>query len=146
MTPRLMRLAACLALAAITLSPTTLAQQAQEFDGHTVHYNALSTSELTPEVAQAYGIRRSSNRALLNITVLAGTEPVAAAVTATARNLTGQNRDIEMRRIDEGGEAIYYIGEFRVNNMETFDFRIAVTPEGSSETLDVRFRRQFYTE
>lgn len=123
-----------------------LAQQAKEFGEYTVHYNALSTSQLTPQVAQAYGIQRSSNRALLNITILHDTQAVGGAVVASARNLTGQNKDIELRRIDEADEAIYYIGEFRVNNMETFDFRVAVTPEGSDETFEVRFRQQFYTE
>ena len=128
-----------------------LAQQAEDFGRYTVHYNALQTSQLTPQVAQAYGIQRSSSRALLNITVMVADDDgvsmaVPANVTASARNLTGQLRDIELREISEGDEAIYYIGVFRVNNMETFDFHVKVTPQGSKETLDLNFRQQFYTE
>lgn len=130
----------------LTAAGQALAQQAQEFGAYTVHYNAISTSALTPQVAQAYGIQRSSNRALINITVLQDDASVAATVTATARNLTGQNRDIDMRRIDESDEAIYYIGEFRVNHMEMFDFTVRVLPDGEREPLEVRFRQQFYTE
>ncbi len=132
--------------ALLLLSASVPAQQAQEFGDYSIHYNALNTSQITPQVAQAYGIKRSSSRALLNITVLRGEEPLQAAVTATARNLTGQRRDIEMRMVDEGGEAIYYIGEFRVNNMETIDFTVNVRPEGSPGTFEVTFRQQFYTE
>lgn len=145
-----------LVLLLMTVAVTVPAQQAQEFDDYTIHYNALNTSQLTPQVAQAYGIRRSSSRALLNITVLrnhdeasdalTGGEAVEAAVQASARNLTGQNREIEMRKITEADEAIYYIGEFRVNNMEMFDFTVRVLPAGSTELLEVTFRQQFYTE
>ena len=67
-------------------------------------------------------------------------------VTAGARNLNGQLKEIDMREINEANEAIYYIGEFRVNNMEMFDFTVQVTPEGSTVPLEVKFRQQFYTE
>jgi len=127
------------------------AQQSQSFDGYTVHYNAINTSQLSPQVAQTYGLQRSSSRALLNIAVLkeqGGQQPVAAraVVTAGARNLSGQLKEIDMREINEANEAIYYIGEFRVNNMEMFDFTVQVTPEGSTVPLEVKFRQQFYTE
>jgi hypothetical protein len=134
-------------VALLAPAPVTLAQQSQAFDHYTVHYNAINTSQLTPEVAQGYGIQRSSSRALLNITVLdADDEPVSATVAARAKNLTGQRRDIEMRKLEEPDNAIYYIGVFRVNNMETFDFTVDVKPDGSDETLEVNFRQQFYTE
>ncbi|MNC90859.1 hypothetical protein D3C83_70120 [compost metagenome] len=69
-----------------------------------------------------------------------------AVVKAGARNLTGQLREIDMREINEANEAIYYVGEFRVNNMEMFDFTVQITPEGSTAPLEVKFRQQFYTE
>jgi hypothetical protein len=127
------------------------AQQSREFGDYAVHYNALSTSLLTPQVAQSYGIQRSPSRALLNVTVIrqdgAGKgSAVRAGVLASATNLTGQRRDIQLREITDGEGAVYYIGEFRVRNMETFDFTVEVTPEGESEALEVLFRQQFYTE
>ena len=140
-----------LILLSATFSIVASAQQAQQFDDYTVHYNALSASLISPEVAKAYGIRRSDSRALINVSVLKNSEnqlPVAvkATVTATGRNLTGQTRKVEMREINEGGDAIYYIGELSVRNMETFDFSITVTPEGQSKPFIVKFRQQFYTE
>ena len=140
-----------LTLLTVMASSPSVAQQAQEFGDYVVHYNALSSSLITPEVAKAYGIRRSDSRALINISVLkpAGEQTataVKAAVTTTGRNLTGQTRKIEMREIDDGDGAIYYIGELSVRNMETFDFTVVVIPEGQSKPLNIKFRQQFYTE
>ena len=50
-----------------------------------------------------------------------------------------------MRRIDEG-DAVYYIGEVDVANRETLIFDISVTPEGTNEVSEVRFKRQFFTD
>jgi len=133
------------------LSVSANAQQAQHFDDYTVHYNALNSSLISPEVATVYGIKRSDSRALINISVLKNVEnqlptAVKAAVTASGRNLTGQTRKIEMREINEADDAIYYIGELSVRNMETFDFNVMVTPVGQSKPYNVKFRQQFYTE
>jgi hypothetical protein len=127
------------------------AQQASEFGDYVVHYNVLGTNLLAPQVAQGYGIQRSPSRALLNVTVIRripGGEglPVRASVLARARNLTGQRREIPVREITDTGGAVYYIGEFPVRNMETFDFSVTVVPVGEPEPLEVRFRQQFYTE
>jgi len=140
-----------LALLAVMTSFAATAQQAEVFDDYTVHYNALSSSMISPEVAKAYGIRRSDSRALINISVLKNSEnqlpvPVKATVTASGRNLTGQTREVEMREINEGEDAIYYIGELSVRNMETFDFSVMVTPEGQSKPFNIKFRQQFFTE
>ena len=140
-----------LILFAAFASLPTIAQQAQDFGEYSVHYNALNSSLLTPEVAKAYGIRRSDSRALINISVLKNAEnqtatAVKARVTVSGRNLTGQTRNVEMREINDGDGAIYYIGELSVRNMESFDFTVVVIPEGQSKSFNVKFRQQFYTE
>lgn len=145
------KLLIALTLLAAMSSFTANAQQSKQFDDYTVHYNALNSSLIAPEIAKAYGIRRSDSRALINISILKDTgnqSPLAvkAAVTASGRNLTGQTRKVEMREIIEEGEAIYYIGELSVRNMETFNFTVMVTPEGQSKPFKLQFRQQFYTE
>ena len=127
------------------------AQQSQDFGEYVVHYNALNTNLIPPPVAQSYNIKRSPNRALLNITILKkmmdtpGT-PVKAGVSASGTNLTGQRRDIEIRQINDPEGAIYYIGELPVHNMETYNFVINVSVQGEDEPMVVKFRQQFYTE
>jgi len=138
-------------LGCVAFSGTLLAQQSQDFGNYVVHYNALNTNLIPPEVAQAYGIVRSSSRALLNVTVLKkvmdtpGT-PVSASVTASGTNLTGQRREIELREIKESGGAVYYVGQFPVHNLETYQFEVMVAVEGEAKPLEVRFKQQFYTE
>ena len=127
------------------------AQQSQDFGHFVVHYNALNTNLIPPQVAKGYGIKRSSSRALLNITVLKkvmdtpGT-PVKAKVQASGTNLTGQRREIEIREVTDAEGAIYYIGELPVHNMETYNFTIEVDIPGEDEPAVVKFRQQFYTE
>lgn len=138
-------------LAGITMAAPAVAQQAKEFGRYIVHYNALSASLLTPQVAQAYGIKRSSSRGLLNIAVLADGVPVRALVKADVRNLAGQRKNIELREIVEPGEdgfdGIYSIGEFRTAHMETFIFSIAVQPEGSDAApYRFEFSQQFFSD
>jgi hypothetical protein len=114
---------------------------------HVVHFSAQATDQLPPEVARAYNIVRSKNRAMLNVSVLRSEDntPVSAEVTVKTVNLTGQLKNITMRQINEQ-EAIYYIGETPVANRETLIFDISVIPEGADTASDVRFKRQFFTD
>jgi hypothetical protein len=138
-------------LIALALPGLSQAQQSQDFGGYVVHYNALNTNLIPPQVAQGYGIVRSSSRALLNITVLKkvmdtpGT-PASAAITASATNLTGQLRELQIREIKDAEGAIYYVAEFPIHNLETYRFEISVAIEGEADPLLVRFTQQFYTE
>ncbi len=113
-----------------------------------IHFNAQPTDMLPAEVAKAYGIERSGNRAMLNVTVMRKEEgtigtAVSADVSVKASNLTGQLKNMSLRKITEG-PAIYYIGELPVANQETLVFEIDVRPEGASESYTIRFRQQFY--
>lgn len=137
----------------LLLLQSAFAQQSSEFNDYVVHYNALRTDLLPPQVAQGYDIQRSSSRALLNITVMKKSDSgdtaetaVTASIDVNATNLTGQRRDVTLRKIDDGDGAIYYIGELPVHNLETYRFRVEVTPEGENEPLLVEFSQQFYTE
>ncbi len=114
---------------------------------HVIHFSAQSTDQLPPEIARAYNIVRSKNRAMLNVSVLRASDnqAVTADVTVKTVNLTGQLKTVTMRRINEQ-EAIYYIGEVPVANRETLIFDISVTPDGVDSSSEVRFKRQFYTD
>ena len=122
----------------------------QDFGEYEIHYNALRTDALTPEVARSYGIQRSANRVMLNVTALrkeadhSPRTPVEADVKVDAYNLNGQLKNIEMRRVSEG-EAIYYIGEVSIGGTEILVFDIAVTPSGEANPLRVKLKREFYS-
>ena len=118
------------------------------FGNYEVHFNALRTDELTADIARVYGIQRSANRVMLNVTVLrkeaehAPRQPVEATVEVDAYNLNGQLKDLEMRRVSEG-EAIYSIGEVSIAGSEILVFDIMVTPQGESAPFNVKLKREF---
>jgi len=116
-----------------------------------MHYNALRTDQLTPEIARAYGIERSKNKVLLNISVLhrgsgeTATAATDADVVVNAHNLNGQTKDLPLRRITEG-TAIYYIGDVSISGSETMVFEMKATPVGSNTTLEATLTREFFSE
>jgi hypothetical protein len=119
----------------------------KDIGDHAVHFNAQLTDELSPDIARAYNIVRSKNRAMLTVSVVrdADNASVPAKVTVKTVNLTGQLKNVAMRPIEEQ-DAIYYIGETPVANRETLIFDISVTPEGAAGSSEVRFKREFYTD
>jgi hypothetical protein len=122
----------------------------RDFGDYVVHFNALSTDQLTPEVAKAYDIVRSKNRAMLNVSIVRkvdGTpgQSVPGTVTAVVANDTGQLKDTNLREIREG-DAVYYIADFDVSNAETLVFTVHVTPVDETRRSSVRFTRTFYSE
>jgi hypothetical protein len=121
----------------------------QDFGDHVVHFRAFRSDELSPEVARNYGITRSQNRALLNVSIIRKEEgtlgtPVRGTVVAEAQNIVGQHKNIRMREVADE-TAIYYIGETSISNGETLVFSVEVTTESDAEPLSLRFRQQFYT-
>ncbi len=120
------------------------------FKGYTLHVNALTTDQLTPEVAREYGITRSKGKAMMNVVIsrneAGGTgTPVTGTVTTVARNLTNQIKDMEMREIVVQ-DAIYYIGVISVDHEETIVFNMDVTPVDETQPFLISYRQQFFTE
>jgi hypothetical protein len=121
-----------------------------DIGNHVIHFSAQSTDQLPPTIAKQYNIVRSKNRAMLNVSVLRETDnvPVSADVTVNTVNLTGQLKNVTMRRIEEPGDiiAIYYIGDTTVANREVLIFDISIKPDGEDKVSKVRFKRQFYSD
>ena len=121
----------------------------RDFGDYVLHFTAIPTNTLTPEIASSYGITRSANRVLLNVSMLKKTEgapdvPVAGKVSASAVNLNGQAKNLSVREIREG-EAIYYVGDVAISGEEALVFSVEAQPaEATGVPLAVRFQRQFY--
>lgn len=124
-------------------------ETSQDFGNYSLHYNALRTDSLTPDVARSYGIQRSSNRVMLTVSLLKkdtptmNGKPIDGTVEVAAYNLNGQTKGIEMRRVSEG-DAIYYLGEVSISGTEILVFDISATPTGEAEPLKVKLKREFF--
>ena len=119
----------------------------QDFGDFEVHFNAVRTDELSVAVARAYGIERSANRVMLNVSLLrkgadGRATPVDGTVTASAYNLNGQLKNLEMRRITEGS-SVYFIGEVGISGTEILVFDIDATPADRPGKYSVQFKREF---
>jgi hypothetical protein len=128
------------------------AEQKFVFGEYEVHYMGLSSNFLTPEIAKLYDIPRSRALGFLNISVLQHTSqeemPTAldAKLTGSIRNLIGQSRDLEFRRIQEG-KAIYYISTFRFDDGDMYSFDINVIPsDAKQKNFDVKYSQRFYED
>ena len=133
----------------LLLSIGVYAENSTRTGGYTIHHNALTTDSLPVQVATAYRIQRSKNRALLNVSVLRdepgpmGT-PVRAEIKAVARTLFGQIRPIELREVIED-KAIYYIADFPVAHREVLTFDFEIMPDGGRFPLRANMRQEFWT-
>jgi hypothetical protein len=119
----------------------------QDFGDFELHYNAVRTDELSTAVARAYGIERSPNRVLLNVSLLrkgadGRSTPVDGTVTASAYNLNGQLKSLQMRRITEGS-SVYFIGEVGISGTEILVFDIDASPADQPGKYSVQFKREF---
>jgi hypothetical protein len=127
-------------------------ESSKNFGDYVVHFNALATDQLTPGIAQQYGIVRSQNRAMLNVSILrqdgdasGSARAVTGSVSASAVNLNGQLKSVPLREIREE-DAVYYIGEIAITNAETLIFTVDVTPINEASRFTVRFMKQFYVD
>ncbi len=138
-----------LCLLALFAHGAVLAESVLTTSGHAIHYNALVSDFLTPEVATAAGLIRSQYRGLLTVSVLTR-EPtlpgtaVMAEVTAAANDRHGQRQAIAMREYREGS-AIYYLGQFPIHHEQVLDFTVTVTPPGEPPQ-DIQFTQQFFID
>jgi hypothetical protein len=135
------------ALCLCSVAAVAHAEISQKFGNLEVHYNALTTDELQPEVARTYKIERSKTRGMVTLSVLQKNKvglptPVPAKITIYATNLTQQLSNITMREIKEG-TAIYYIGEFRVVPPDTLKFTATIEVAGEPK-YDMTFDQKFF--
>ena len=133
----------------LLLPMSVLAENSTRTGGYTIHHNAITTDSLPVQVATAYGIQRSTTRALLNVAVIREEPgnigiPVRAQIRAVARTLFGQIRPIDLREVVED-QAIYYIADFPVAHREILRFEFEILPEGARYPLRASMREEFFT-
>ena len=141
-------LAISLLVATTTVFATTQGGQFQQSGRYQIHYMALSSTFLTPEVSKNYGIKRSRYNAFVNISILDTLQPgnpaVRGQVTGKAINLTGNTKTLKFKEIIEG-DAIYYIAQLPFRNEERFTISVdSVNRDGLNSKIN--FKQQFYAD
>ena len=128
----------------LLLSTSVGAEQMQAFGPYEVHYIVVPTTFLQPEVAAKYGITRSRNRALLNVSVLRQGEPVRAVLNAQTKNLLSQISELTFEEVREG-PAVYYLAQIRHSDEAVHQIIIDVDFDDGSKG-QVSFQQRLYHE
>jgi hypothetical protein len=100
-----------------------------------MRYGIVTTSDLPAEVARTYGINRSKDRIVVNVSVLrrrAGVLPEAieADVAGDWQTLVGEPQSLAFRAVLEGG-AISSIAELTPAGQGAITFRLRAQPPGA---------------
>ena len=129
---------------------SVFAENSTSIPGYTIHHNAIPTASLDPAVASQYRIQRSKYRGMLNVSVIKDVpnstgKSVDAYVMANATNIRGQLISIPMRKVTEG-DAIYFIGEFKIADQETLNFHLQVKPKGETRFYKAELKQEFFID
>jgi len=126
------------AVLSIAFATVSNAENMKKMNDINVHYIALSSTFLTPEIAKAYGIERSRYKGLVNISVLDNTQEGKPSrtviINGKARNDVGQIKSLDFTEVVEG-DAVYYLAQVSYTNEETIYFDINITDKGKQHNL-----------
>ncbi len=140
----------CLAGWLLAVSPLATADQFVAYGDYEVHYNAFNSTFIEPDVAESYGLTRSKNLALINVSVLqkqadGSKQAVTATVTGSASNLIGQSEELSFKEIREA-DALYYIGSLRFSGEQQMRISLDVQPDPNQSAYSIQFEQTFYPE
>lgn len=134
-----------LLLSSLLLMSTASAEQKKTLGNWEVHYIAFPSTFLTPEVARANDITRSTTQAVVNISVLdkQSKEALDIEVSGSARNLLGTNKNLNFTTVKEG-QAIYHLATVSFDDKEMLRFNIELKQGNTTEVL--KFQQKMYEE
>lgn len=132
----------------VTLAALPLkAEQRIVFGDYDIHYNAINSSSLTPDIAKLYRINRTQSQAVLVISVVRNQSETPQGVTTMLngqiRNDIGQVRSLDFKEV-VSGSAVYYLASFRHDNNERMNFQVDIQPEGQANSYKLNFDQVFF--
>lgn len=137
-------------LCAVLIWGTATAEQYLDHGDYRIHYNALNSTALTPEVARRYGVTRSGQVALLVLSPQQrGTDgiyrPIPAQGKGRARSLLGHLTPLKLKPIRDG-DAHYLVADFKILDGEFLKLELDVLPSGAPTPVPLSFQQQFYRD
>ncbi|MDA0976952.1 MAG: DUF4426 domain-containing protein [Proteobacteria bacterium] len=130
-----------LALIGLVFAPLLSAAQFVTHQGYDIHYAALLSTLIPPDVARLHGITRGENQIVINISALREGHASHASVTGHVTNLLNQRVTLSFSEVTES-DAIYYLASHTALEEDILHFEISVTPPDTSPVM-VRFLRRY---
>jgi len=143
-------LTSALLLLAVLFAPAAIASQFERFGDLDVHYIVFNTTDVSPEMAERYGLTRSPDLGLVNISGRrlaedGTTTPVRLELQGTVTNLLGQSQTLRFREVEDPA-AIYYLETVRFTDRETLRFDVQVTDAETGRRHNVRFQKALWRQ
>ena len=122
------------------MASTGMAEQMKVFGDYDVHYSVVNSTFISPAVAEAYGIVRGKDRALINIAVRqrlakGQSKPKRAIVNGSSSDLI-HSANLAFDEIQEQ-QAVYYIAALQFNNKELRTFTISIQPDPNLSLIHI---------
>ena len=134
------------AIASVIVAVVSLGEQKKTFGGYDVHYAVFNTSLLSAEIAARYDLVRGRDKALINVSILdAQQRAVSVPISGTVKNLLGQVKDLQFRRVQEGG-AVYFLATLTYEHREALRFEIVADLPGYGPAMLAFQRTLFWDE
>ncbi|MDN3516126.1 DUF4426 domain-containing protein [Aquisalimonas lutea] len=130
---------------AVATAQASSPERVERYDDISIYYNAMPTTRLAPDVASDYELQRSRVSGLLTIAVQRNGEPVNARIDARVLNPRNQLQTIRMRE-HAGGDSIYSVGTFRMEDGERMRFEVRVRPQDHDEEYLLEFSQRLFSD
>lgn len=116
----------------------------RDLGDYTVHYNAMSASELDPAMAERHGLPQTADRCVVTVAVVdkASGESVEAGIMASATRPDGRMFKLDMRPVSDAG-GMYYVGELSLDSATNIEVMLEVRPDPDMPPQTIQFRREF---
>lgn len=131
------------------------AEQKKVFDGpegseYELHYIALNSTFLEPEIARQYQLIRSKAMGLINISLIqvfpdGRRKAQTALVQGRVTNEIQQQNVLDFKQVIEG-DAVYYLSQLQFAEGKNLRIDLEVYPPGLNEPLVHRFTHAFFND
>ena len=113
---------------------------------YTVYLNTSYTRDISNNIAIKYGIEKSENRIMLNVSILnsQSKQSVEGAITIDVTNLLGQKKAVKEMKVFEN-DSISYAFFSNISNQETLIYNLSISPE-QKYSKEIQYTNKFFTD
>ena len=113
---------------------------------YTVYLNTSYTKDISNDIAIKYGIKKSDNRIMLNVSILKNQsrKSVEGAITIDVTNLLGQKKAVKEMKVVEN-DSVSYAFFSDISNQETLIYNLSISPE-ENYSKKIQYTNKFFID
>ncbi|MEC9416065.1 MAG: DUF4426 domain-containing protein [Pseudomonadota bacterium] len=113
---------------------------------YTVYLNTSYTKDISNDIAIKYGIKKSDNRIMLNVSILKNQSRKSAegAITIDVTNLLGQKKAVKEMKVVEN-DSVSYAFFSDISNQETLIYNLSISPE-ENYSKKIQYTNKFFID